>query len=141
MCDRIEDAKYEEVASRGGVPWPIRKMLSTFTAQREVIKDAEGNLAFKSKMLTGSWTQPLYPGKEAVFELLGYKIVTVASWEDTPKGLALVTTARTTADAGRFSAAVDVTTRILHRIDADGHLAIETVAPEGTYTMWMVKKA
>ena len=140
-CERMEEAKYEEAMQKQGVPWPIRKMLSSFTAQRDVQKDAEGKLMFKSKMLTGQWTGAIYPDKEEVFELLGYKIVTMVTWEDTPSGPALVSTSRTTADAGMLTAAVDVTTRIIHRINADGNLEIETVAPEGTYIMWMVKKA
>ena len=140
-CERMEEAKYEEAMQKQGVPWPIRKMLSSFTAQRDVQKDAEGKLMFKSKMLTGQWTGAIYPDKEEVFELLGYKIVTMVTWEDTPNGPALVSTSRTTADAGMLTAAVDVTTRIIHRINADGNLEIETVAPEGTYIMWMVKKA
>ena len=141
IMKRMEEAKYEEAMQKQGVPWPIRKMLSSFTAQRDVQKDAEGKLMFKSKMLTGQWTGAIYPDKEEVFELLGYKIVTMVTWEDTPNCPALVSTSRTTADAGMLTAAVDVTTRIIHRINADGNLEIETVAPEGTYIMWMVKKA
>lgn len=59
---------------------------------------------------------------------------TLVTWEN--DGHTLVSTMTTTAAEGYFTSGWTATTRIEHTLE-DGELVIKTIAPEGTYLMWM----
>ena len=131
---RMQDDEYNDVLQKQGVPWPMRKVLGSFTAAREVALDGSQRVMLKSKNIIGGWSEVIL-GEPQTFEMMGYKLETLAVWED---GMIKVT-CRTTAEAGMLTAAVDITTRMTHHINEDGELVITTVAPEGQYLMWMAR--
>jgi len=86
-------------------------------------------------MLTGSWNE-LHADEPTTFSLLGYSIDTLVTWEN--DGTRLVSTMKTTAADGYFTSGWSTTTIITHELH-DGELVVQTIAPEGEYTMWFTR--
>ena len=51
---RIDDEAYNRVLEASGMPWPIRKLLAKFIAQREFALPPGKPLLIRSKMITGA---------------------------------------------------------------------------------------
>ncbi len=96
-----------------------------FTAEREFKMD-EGGFVLASKMLGGFWNQ-LHANEPTKFEVLGYSIQTLVTWED--DGRTLVSTMTTHSAEGYIAAAWTTTTRITHTITEGGARTSQTESP------------
>ena len=51
---RCEEENCNRVLGASGVPWPVRKLLQQFKAQREFVLPSDKPVLIRSKMLTGA---------------------------------------------------------------------------------------
>ena len=134
--ERMDDERYHETLGKQGLPWAVRKLLQHFEAAREFVQSPDGTFVFRSKMLTGSWNE-LGLNEPTTFSVLGYTIDTLVTWEE---DCMLVSTMKTTAAEGFVSAGWTATTRITHAIEGE-ELCVTTIAPDGSYKMWLRRQA
>ena len=139
MQCRAEDEKFEALLAEQGFSWPFRKLIMSFTAEREFTLDDDGAFLFGSKMLTGSYNR-LHAYEETIFSVMGYTIKTMITWED--GGDTVVSTMETTAEDGYFTSGWSKTTRITHTLDRErDEIVVNTIAAEGSYLMWLGRAA
>ena len=134
---RGDDEAYHRVSGAAGVPWAIRKLCQQFKAQREFVVPPGKPFLLRAKMLTGSWNE-LHANEPTTFSVLGYTVETLVTWEN--EGRTLVSTMTTTAADGWVMSGWTSTSRITHKLTADGELEVNTTVPEGEYKMWFAKE-
>ena len=141
MQSRFEEEVFEAVLAKKGFPYPLRRLMTNFVAERKFFLDGD-RFMLTTKMLGFDTIKKFWntcPMNEPTsFSVLGYSIVATLTWED--DGNTFVSTTVTTSEEGYVLSGWTTTTRMTHRIEPNGEMAVTTIEPNGDrYTNWLTK--